>query len=249
MKTIDFSYFIERYNAGEMTETEKIWFQKELDGNKKLLEEVLLRKKTDMVIKDHGVIQLRNKLSEIEKTRTVYGSVNKRGKNFPLKYAALLAGLILAGSLYMISNRNLTNDEIVSRFYRPYEGISNVRSQQTVANADYSRAVDYYNIHDYRNAALYFSKVLSDDPKYIESTMFYGVSNYEEKNFPEAEISFRRVIDNDENLYLEDAQWYLALCYMKTNETERAVSQLSLISKSESIYSRDAGKILRRLKR
>ena len=32
MKTIDFSYFIERYNAGEMSDAEKEWFQKELKG-------------------------------------------------------------------------------------------------------------------------------------------------------------------------------------------------------------------------
>ena len=36
MKTIDFSYFIERYNAGEMSESEKQWFLKELEGNEKL---------------------------------------------------------------------------------------------------------------------------------------------------------------------------------------------------------------------
>ena len=33
MKTIDFSYFIERYNAGEMNDDEKQWFRKELEGN------------------------------------------------------------------------------------------------------------------------------------------------------------------------------------------------------------------------
>jgi hypothetical protein len=33
MKTIDFSYFIERYNAGEMSSDEEQWFNKELIGN------------------------------------------------------------------------------------------------------------------------------------------------------------------------------------------------------------------------
>ena len=36
MKTIDFSYFIERYNAGEMSDAEKLWFEKELEGDKNL---------------------------------------------------------------------------------------------------------------------------------------------------------------------------------------------------------------------
>ncbi len=58
MKTIDFSYFIERYNAGEMNEAEKTWFQKELEENEKLRDEVDLRKKTDMVLKNHNVIHI-----------------------------------------------------------------------------------------------------------------------------------------------------------------------------------------------
>ena len=52
MKTIDFSYFIERYNAGEMSEAEKQWFQKELEGNENLRKEVYLRKNTDKVLKN-----------------------------------------------------------------------------------------------------------------------------------------------------------------------------------------------------
>jgi len=36
MKTIDFSYFIERYNANEMSDAERTWFRKELDGNDQL---------------------------------------------------------------------------------------------------------------------------------------------------------------------------------------------------------------------
>ena len=58
MKTIDFSYFIERFNAGEMSEAEKQWFQKELEGNEKLRNEVSLRKRTDEILKNQNVISL-----------------------------------------------------------------------------------------------------------------------------------------------------------------------------------------------
>src|ERR1035437_3840800 len=63
MKTIDFSYFIERYNAGEMSEAEKQWFQKELEGNDKLRNEVHLRKRTDEILKNQNVISLRDRKS------------------------------------------------------------------------------------------------------------------------------------------------------------------------------------------
>jgi hypothetical protein len=67
METIDFSHFIERYNAGEMSDAEIQWFNKELEGNLKLRDEVILRKRSDDILKNQNIISLRNKLSEIEK--------------------------------------------------------------------------------------------------------------------------------------------------------------------------------------
>ena len=249
MKTIDFSYFIERYNAGEMNEAEKQWFLKELEDNEKLRQEVEVRKRTDMVIKNQKVLELRNKLSEIEKLRSARVPVKNRRRNLPMKYAAVITGLILAGSLFLYKGRNLSNQEILDRFYTSYEVTTASRSQQSMINTDYSTAMDYYNIRDYNNAALYFSKVLESDPKFIESTMLYGVSNYEERNYPEAEQSFSKVIDDNDNLYIEDAQWYLALCYLNTDEMAKAENQLIMIKRSESIYKRNAARILRRMKK
>ena len=104
MKTIDFSYFIERYNAGEMNEAERAWFLKELDNNEKLRKEVELRKKTDMVLKNHNVIQLRNKLSEIERKRAAEKPVKNPVKRMSLRYAAVITGFILVGSITLYFN-------------------------------------------------------------------------------------------------------------------------------------------------
>ncbi len=248
MKTIDFSYFIERYNAGEMNEAEKIWFLKELENNEKLQKEVELRKKTDILLKNPNVLQLRNKLSEIERKRAAEKPVKNPVKRMSLKYAAVIAGFILVGSITLYNGRSLTTDEILDRFYKSYEVTSPSRSQQAILNSDYSTAIEYYNIHDYRNAALYFSKVLNTDPRYMESTMLNGVSNFEVKNYPDAKRSFIKVIDNNDNLFLEDAQWYLALCYLRTDEKGKAIDQLKSINKSESIYRKDARRIMRKMK-
>ena len=248
IKPIDFSYFIERYNSGEMNEPELTWFRKELDGNDELRREVELRKKADIVLKNQTIIQLRNKLSSIESKRAAENPVKNRIKRIPLGYAAAIAGFILVGSILLFNGRSQSSDEILDRFYKSYEVTTPSRSQQAILNSDYSTAIEYYNIRDYRNAALYFSKVLAGDPKYMESTMLYGVSNLEFKNYPEAKHSFKKVIDNDDNLFLEDARWYLALCYLKTGELEKTVAELRQIKKSESIYSKDAARILRKIK-
>lgn len=251
MKTIDYSFFIERYNTGEMNDAEKSWFLKELNGSKKLQEEVALRKKTDDILRNKNVLQLRGKLVEIEKKRasTLPGK-NRRNQSF--KYAAAIAGFILLGSIALIKGKNLRSDEIYNRYYEAYAIETGTPSRSAgigeASDLDFLTAVDYYNVSDYTNAALYFSKVLENDPGNMESRMLYGVSNFEQFNYPVAEESFSEVIKDNNNFYIEDAHWYLAWCYIKTDEETKAIDQLSLISNSTSLYRDKAKKVLRKMK-
>ena len=249
MKTIDFSYFIERYNAGEMSDTEKQWFQKELDGNEKLRNEVNLSKRTDEILKNQKIMSLRNKLSEIENQRNaVKNRVKDSKKSAYIKYAAVIAGLILIGSLTLFSGKHLSNKEIVNQYYKAYQPPTSQRSAQSGTDADFTLAMEFYNIHDYDNAAILFTKVLENKPNDMQTLLLKGVANFEEKKYPEAKQSFGRVIDDKDNLYIDHAKWYLALCYLNTNETEKAKQLFEFIGKESGIYQNDAKKIVRGLK-
>lgn len=249
MKTIDFSYFIERYNAGEMDEAEKEWFRKELRNNEKLRMEVELRSRTDAVLKNQDLMKLRNKLNAIEKQRQEPVPVRKTSRAAITKYAAAIAGLIIIGSIALLSSRKMGNDEILSRYYKPYEVVSNSRSDELTLTPDYYKlAVEYYNIRDYRNAARYFNMVLENDPENMQTELLNGISNFENQNYPAAKGSFVKVIDDNDNFYIDQAQWYLALCYLKTDEPEKAVEQLAIIGKSKTVYRKEARKIMRSLK-
>lgn len=248
MKTIDFSYFIEKYNAGEMDDAEKQWFSKELNNNEKLRKEVDLRKRTDTILKNQDVMNLRNKLNAIEKKRSVFLPVKKPVRLINIKYAAAIAGLVIIGGIALLTDRQLSSDEIIDRFYKPYEAASSLRSEEYINNQDYKLALEYYNINDYRNAAIYFEKVLKNDPGNMHSTLLDGISNFEIQNYPEAKGSFTKVIDDNNNYYIDHAQWYLALCYIRTDEKLKAIGQLAIIEKSRTIYRKEAKKILRSLR-
>lgn len=247
MKTIDFSYFIERYNAGEMDEAEKQWFIKELTENEKLRKEVELRGRTDTVLKNQDVLSLRNKLNMIEKKREESVHRKKPRHITGIKYAAAIAGIGIVVSIALLSKKNLTSDEIIEKFYEPYEAASNVRSDKLVLNQDYNLALEYFNVHDYRNAALYFKKVLEKQPENMHSVLLNGISNFEIENYPEAENSFLNVIKDNNNYYIDHAHWYLALCYIKTDEKPKAIEQLTKIEESNTIYRKSARRILRNL--
>ena len=244
MKTIDFSYFIERYNAGEMSDTEKQWFQKELDGNEKLRNEVNLRKRTDDVLKNQNVMSLRNKLSEIEKTRKE-ANIPVKNSNNPayIKYAAVVAVLVLIGSIIMFPGKKLGSEEIMKRYYKAYEPPTSQRSIQSGTDADFTLALEFYNTRDYEKAAILFNKVLENKPNDMQTVLLIGVANFEEKKYPEAKQSFGRVIEDKDNLYIDQAQWYLALCYLNTDEKDKAIQLLKTIEKRDGIYKNDAKRL------
>ena len=250
MKTIDFSYFIERYNAGEMSNSERQWFQKELNGNVILRDEVKLWKRTDEVLENQDILSLRNKLSNIEKSRKEVIVNAKKVKKMPLyiKYASLVAGLVLIGGIVTFSSKKMTNDEIIEKFYKPYEPVAVSRSSDNNFVDNYTLGLDYFDSHDYRTAAIYFSKIVESHPKYMESTFLYGVASFEDNKYPEAEHSFAEVIDNQNNMFIESAKWFLALCYVKTNEREKAIPLLKTINNEGGIYMHKAKKIIRKLK-
>ena len=248
METIDFTDFIERYNSGEMNEAEKQWFLKELDGNESLRREVALSKRTDKILENQDVISLRNKLSNIEKRRKNQVFVKKFRNRAFMKYAAFVAGIVLIGSITIISQRPLSSEDIFNKYYKAYEPPANQRSYQSGADADYTLALEFYNTHDYGKAAILFSKVVDKNPKDMQSTLLNGMSNFENSQYPEAKRSFGKVIDNNNNLYIDQAEWYLAMCYLKTDEKVKAIQQLEAIKNEDGIYKDDAKKILRKLK-
>jgi tetratricopeptide (TPR) repeat protein len=249
MKTIDFSHFIEKYIAGEMGEDERQWFEMELDGNVNLRNEVDLRKRTDLVLKNQNLITLRKKLSEIEKKRIeVDVAKNKTARPVYLRYAAVITALAVIGSVILITGNHSGRDEVLSSLYKTYEPPTGQRSGQIIQNEDFTLALEFYNTNDFANAALFFNKVVENNPKDMQSVLLTGVSNFEDQKYPEAKMSFTTVIKDNNNLFIETARWYLALCYIKTNDTDRAINQLQAITDENGIYSKNARKILRKLK-
>jgi len=248
MKTIDFSYYIERYNCAEMSDSEKKWFEKELEGNAKLRNEVLLRKQTDDILRNQDVISLRSKLSRIEMERKAVKPVPRFSKGKIFKSAAVITIILLIGSITLINRVSISTDDLLKPYDKPYQPSTGQRSVQINNNEDFTQGLEYFNTSDYRNAALCFTKVVEANPKDMAATLLNGISNYEDTEYTEAKVSFVKVIDDNKNLYIDQAQWYLAECYIRTDEKEKAVKLLEAIKNEDGYYSQNARKLLRKLK-
>ena len=238
----EFSDFIERYISNEMTDSEKKWFLKEIDGNEALRKEVELRKQTNIILKRTEVISLRNKLAYFEENR------KNTIRNTVLKYASAFAFVALMVGAYLFNASNhLTNNELSDKFFKSYEISIAQRSSSNAENSNYILGLQYYNSHDYKNAAIQFSKVLEKNPNDMQTQLLTGVSNMEEKRYPAAKNSFSTIINHNNSLFVEPATWYLALCYLKTNEIDKASNLFIKIKNEGGYYSSNAKKIIRKI--
>jgi TolA-binding protein len=247
MKTIDFSYFIERYISGEMDQNEKTWFEKELAGNPTLQKELILRKKADVALLHHDLIDLRKKLTVLETRRKEKVVASGARKGVVLRFAATVAALMLLGGLYLISTGKQSNEALYKKNFRDYISSGTSRTGES-KYSEYQAALDLYNKNDFANAAVRFREYLKSKPKANEANLFYGVSEMKNNNFPAAKSSFKTIIDNADNLYIDRAQWYLALCYVRTNEKEEALGQLGSIVNTNSKYRYQAKDLIKKLR-
>ncbi len=247
MKAKNYSYFIERYNSGEMTEPERQWFIREMQNNKMLQHELELSKRTDEVLMKQSSLDLRAKLSRIEMSRKEKIRAESARRITVMKYAAVFAGVGLITSMILFTGRSLTSEEIVNQYFSAYEAPAAIRSSVERTNSEYFLGLRYYNNKDYRNAASQFAKVLEINPGDMQTHLLSGVSNMEIKKYSEAEESFTTVIDDNDNLFIESAKWYLALCYLQTDENKKASELLTKIRNEGGIYSKDARKILKKI--
>ncbi len=248
MKTIDFSYFIERYITNEMDAAEKRWFELELECDSSLQKELKLRKLADASLVRHDIIDLRNKLSAIEKQRREKVTAAGPKKSAAgMRFAAAVAALMLLGGVYLFSTRHLSNETLYRKNFQTYVSSNIARSGET-KSTDLKSAQQLYNNKDYAASASLLKKYIQSNPVSMDAMMMYGAAEMENKNFEEAQSSFRLILANGDNLFLDKAQWYLALCYLQTNQKSEAVKQLESIINSKSVYRERSKKLIRRIR-
>ncbi len=248
MKTINVNNTIENVLAGTAGKAEAAWLNEEMRGNPALAREMKLRRKTDEIMVNRDIIDLRAKLGVIEMKKRSSGTIRKAVLK-TARYAAAVALLaVMSSALYLILRPQESSDELYSANYTRYEAPGAVRSAVSSGNTLMENAIASYSAREYEKAIGFLEQVIVSEKDNMESVFIHGMANMEVSNYPGASGSFSKVIEHNDNLYLEDAAWYLALCYMMTDNTDKAVKQFDAIAASKSRYSRQATRLARKLK-
>lgn len=248
MKTINVNNTIENFLGGTAGRVEAAWLGEEMKRNPALAREVNLRRKTDEILANREIIDLRAKLGAIEMKKRSSGTVRKAVLR-TARYAAAIALLALISSaLYLILRPGSSPEQLFSSNYARYESPGAVRSAVSSGNTLMENAIASYAARDYEKAIGFLEQVIISENDNMESVFMHGMANMEVSNYPAASGSFSKVIENNDNLYLEDAAWYLGLCYMMTDNRDKAVKQFEAIAASKSRYSKQAARLARKLK-
>jgi tetratricopeptide (TPR) repeat protein len=248
MKTKNVINAIEDWLGGRADRADREWLAGEMKKDPELAREVNLRRKTDEIIADMQVMELRNKLSVIGRKKRA--AIPVRGIMIKsARYAAAVAIMaVISTALYMELRPDPSPDQLYASNYERYVSPGAVRSASSAENELMENAIASYSAKEYEKAITYLEQIINSDRNDMESVFMHGMANMEVKNYPVASGSFTRVIEHNDNLYLEDAEWYLGLCYMMTGNSEKALSQFTSIASSESRYSRKAARLSRKLK-
>jgi len=248
MKTRNVNNAIEDLLGGHTDKAGKDWLDNEIKKDPSLAREFVLRKKTDEIIADRQVIDLRNKLASIERKKRSEGTL-RRTIVRSSRYAAAVAIIaIISSALYIGLRPGSSPEELYSANYSRYESSGAVRSAISPGNSLMENAIASYSAREYDKAIMYLEQVINTGQEDMESVFMHGMANMEVKNYPVASGSFTRVIEHNDNLYLEDAEWYLGLCYMMTGNREKAIKQFADIASSGSRYGKKAARLARRIK-
>ncbi len=121
MKKIDYSHFLERYIAGEMDESERKWFESELDGNISLRQELHLRQRTEEVLAKRDLISLKMKLTAIDENYHSKVRSITRQRKIALQAVAVFAGIVLLGSLLLIPGGERDKEVLYNKYFVAYE--------------------------------------------------------------------------------------------------------------------------------
>ncbi|MBN1116970.1 MAG: hypothetical protein JXA77_07195 [Bacteroidales bacterium] len=249
-KDFDYTGYIERYVCGVMSPEEKLWFEKEIEGNQGLNREIELFKRLDDVLADQETIELKKQLEQIhcelefaETTGTLV--VQKVRRRTILSTASVVVLFVLATTFFL--NRNFSNLRLLNSYYQPVEATVNVRAAN-IENNELAEAINYYNSKKFNEAIIIFEELLKENSSMMGLNLYSGISHLETQNYTTAHKRFQTIIDNKPNPFVESATWYLGMSYLMTNRNQEAKQRFDELASKEGYYQEQAKELLKRIK-
>ena len=236
---------IDAYLKGELNEEEKQQFEKEIDKDEMLAQELHFHDMTQHhieLLEDRRITEQVKAIHQEELKKRKRKAVVKQ-----IRYWVVAASILLVLALsWRLWNSPTTNpDALYAEYYTAYElpfGNRNEQNSLTEAGA-------FYLAGDYENAAPIMEGLLVSDPNLSKLQFALGICKMELEQWDQAIPLFEQLIKNKDVLYADNARWYLALCALKLNNPTTAIEQLEILKNAEgAVFQDNAVELLKSIK-
>lgn len=264
------------YLDEEITEEEKMIFEKDLELDDELKKDFLLFKTTKSevqglddiheAIKDPDLdeaLKLANDTlseyfeekakSQIPGTEVAAESNTSKTSGARIKklYRILLplAAALLIGIFIKIVFLTPSAEDLYAKYYSQAKlGYSNLRGDESDSHSVYALSNLYYLEKEYQKADSVLNLSGKDIMESPDYFFFNGIIKMGLGSFEEASLSFENYLDLHNEMQLE-TEWYLSLCYVKLNRLDQAEQILEDLNTHQNSYQGPSGKLLRDIRR
>lgn len=245
-KHIDFSELIVKYLDNEMSDSERIWFEKELDGNQTLQKELKLYQDIYSATSKEDTIAFKEKLLQAQENFDARKSKKQNSKTKRILITGSAAACIAALLIYAL-NYNFSSQKLFEQHYQVANISNTLRSSETSDNNALNNAIAHYKNSEYQHAADIFDPIINKEPNSFGLLFYAGIAHMETGDIQKAKNYFQQIIINGKNPFVQKAHWYIAMCYLSLDDRDQAMHYLRYLVEEETDYSKKAKSVLRRL--
>jgi tetratricopeptide (TPR) repeat protein len=229
---------ISQYVDGQLTGEALLAFEKEMQANAELANEVALYK----TINEELAQQVNNEKEEQALTNNLKGLSEKHFKKEQAKvkginrwwYAAAAAAAIIIIVVRPFSPEPFNNEKLFAYYMKDAERLPAVQR----GNNDDTlllKAANFYNNKDYPNALPLLQNILTRKPDETELHLAAGICYLQTGQYDSASKVFDQIAGGS-TVFNTQATWYKALVFLKQNKIDECYHLLATLSKDADKY-------------
>ena len=238
---------IEQYLNNELSETEQMAFDNELQTDESLATEFERRQTAHKALDFVITKNLKAQLEELEQeSKVVYLQKRRKTRFFLLSSAASMLLAVGFFAFYLMAG-NSSSTELVSKYY----GTPDYNFQRTTEAVDsediLKKGVTALENKEYTNAISTLASIQKSDEDYLIAQYFLAHARYFSNQYDQAEEGFKLVVAGDDLRYKEAAEWY-ALLSCLAQEKDCSADLTNLANNNNNKYQIKAQEIKKQLK-
>lgn len=254
MNSVERHSYIDKYLLGQLTTEEIQSFEKELENNRELAQEVRMQ---SLIIQGFEKIEeekTRTWLKELDNTIPFQSSNKVNMRKIILISSSIAAAAIIAIVMFLQDNNK--GDQLFAQNFQPLPANNNYLSMprsdespiENLTPEEYSLAVkgmQRYSLKDYKNAISNFSEISDLNTKNPELFFYLSLSQLAIGKTMAAIVNLEKLEKISDFKYEEDVKWNLALGYLKTKQNSKGISLLKYLTTSHGTWAEPAKLVLK----